>query len=200
MYARKNRNERVEHDTRHNGVHGGNMASRSLNLVQLIGNLTRDPELRYIPQGTAVCSFTVATNRSWMPSEGGERREETEYHRIVCWNKLAELCSQLLAKGRKVYVSGRMQTRQWETPDGQTRERTEVVIDDMIILDSRRTVAPTDAGNVSTPAQMPPVQSAPDDAKKEPVATGTSKKTQDAAPDAKDAGDLDAIDVDDIPF
>lgn len=113
------------------------MAGRNLNKVQLIGNLTRDPELRYTPSGTAVCSFGLATNRSWT-TDGGERKEATEFHRIVSWNKLAELCSQLLAKGRKVYVEGRLQTRSWQTQDGQQRTTTEIVISDMIILDSRR--------------------------------------------------------------
>jgi single-strand DNA-binding protein len=114
------------------------MASRSLNKVILIGNLTRDPELKYIQQGNAVCTFGLATNRSWTPSEGGERREETEYHRLVSWGKLAELCSQLLTKGRKVYIEGRLQTRQWETADGQQRNTTEIVVEDMILLDSRK--------------------------------------------------------------
>ena len=114
------------------------MSSRSLNKVTLIGNLTRDPELRYTPQGTAVCTFGLATNRSWLPEGATERREETEFHRIVSWNKLAELCAQLLAKGRKVYVEGRLSTRSWTAPDGAQRTATEIVIDDMIILDSRR--------------------------------------------------------------
>lgn len=109
--------------------------ARSLNRVQLIGNLTRDPELRYTPSGTAVCSFGLATNRSWT-TDTGEKREETEFHRIVAWNKLAELCSQFLVKGRKVYVEGRLSTRSWTTPEGQQRSATEVVIDDMILLDS----------------------------------------------------------------
>lgn len=114
------------------------MGSRaSLNKVLLIGNLTRDPELRYTPSGAAVCTFGVATNRYYTASDG-EKKEETEFIKIVSWNKLAELCSQLLAKGRKVYVEGRMQTRSWETPDGQSRQTTEVVIDDMRILDSKR--------------------------------------------------------------
>ena len=119
------------------------MATRSLNKVILIGNLTRDPELRYTPQGTAVCTFGLATNRSWVPSDGGERREETEFHRIVSWQKLAELCAQLLFKGRKVYVEGRLQTRDWTASDGTQRRTTEIVIDDMIILDSKR--PPTEA-------------------------------------------------------
>ena len=88
------------------------MSSRSLNKVQLIGNLTRDPELRYTPQGTPVCTFGLATNRSWMPTDGKERQEEVEFHNIVAWSKLAELCGELLAKGRKVYIEGRLQTRQ----------------------------------------------------------------------------------------
>lgn len=113
------------------------MASRSLNKIMLIGNLTRDPELRYTPSGTAVCTFGLATNRSWQP-EGGERQEETEFHRIVSWQKLAELCSQLLFKGRKVFVEGRIQTRSWTSQDGQERSATEIVIDNMIVLDSRR--------------------------------------------------------------
>lgn len=113
------------------------MATRSLNKVMLIGNLTRDPELRYTPQGTAVCTLGMATNRTWV-TDGGEKREETEFHRIVAWNKLAELCSQLLFKGRRVYVEGRLQTRQWTGQDGQSRTATEIVIEDMIILDSKR--------------------------------------------------------------
>jgi len=114
------------------------MSSRSLNKVLLIGNLTRDPELRYTPQGTPVCTFGLATNRSWQPSSGGERQEETEFHRIVSWNKLAELCSELLFKGRKVFVEGRLQTRNWTSSEGQERTTVEVVIDNMIVLDSKR--------------------------------------------------------------
>jgi len=114
------------------------MSSRaSLNKVLLIGNLTRDPELRYTPSGAAVCTFGIATNRFYVASDG-TKKEEAEFIKIVSWNKLAELCSQLLSKGRKVYVEGRLQTRSWETPDGQNRQTTEVVIDDMRILDSRR--------------------------------------------------------------
>lgn len=110
--------------------------SRSLNKATLIGNLTRDPELRYTPQGTAVCSFGLATNRQWT-TDSGDKKEDVEFHRIVAWNKLAELCAQLLSKGRKVFVEGRLQTRRWQTQDGQDRMTTEVVISDMIILDSR---------------------------------------------------------------
>lgn len=103
----------------------------------LIGNLTRDPELRYTPGGTAVCTMGLATNRTWV-TENGDKKEETEFHRIVAWNKLAELCSQLLFKGRRVYVEGRLQTRQWTAQDGSQRVATEIVIEDMIVLDSKR--------------------------------------------------------------
>ena len=119
--------------------------ARSLNRVQLIGNLTRDPELRYTPNGTAVCSFGLATNRSWK-TDTGEKREEAEFHNIVSWNKLAELCSQFLVKGRKVFVEGRLQTRSWNAQDGTARQRTEIIISDMILLDSRR---PEAASNVA---------------------------------------------------
>ncbi|KKP69838.1 MAG: Single-stranded DNA-binding protein [candidate division CPR3 bacterium GW2011_GWE2_35_7] len=113
------------------------MATRSLNKVMLIGNLTRDPELRYTPSGTPVCSFGLATNRSWVASNSSDRQEETEFHSVVAWSKLAELCAQLLAKGRKVYVEGRLQTRSWEAQTGEKRTKTEIVAEDMIILDSK---------------------------------------------------------------
>lgn len=125
--------------------------ARSLNKASLIGNLTRDPELRYTPQGTAVCTFGVATNRQWT-TEAGEKREDAEFHRIVAWTKLAELCAQLLSKGRKVYVEGRLQTRNWTTQDGNPRTTTEVVISDMIILDSRRAGPPQ--STTSTPVDL----------------------------------------------
>ncbi len=110
--------------------------ARSLNKVELIGNLTRDPELRYTPSGAAVCTFGLATNRQWT-TDSGDKKEDVEFHRIVAWNKLAELCSQLLTKGRKIYVEGRLQTRKWTGQDQTERTTTEIVINDMIILDSR---------------------------------------------------------------
>ena len=108
------------------------MASRSWNRVELIGNLTRDPELRFTPNGAAVCTFGIATNRTYVSE--GERKEEVDFHRLVAWNKLAELCNQLLKKGHRVFISGRLQTRSWEAQDGQTRQVTEIVIEDMILL------------------------------------------------------------------
>lgn len=113
------------------------MSVRSLNKVMLIGNLTRDPNLRFTPSGTAVCSFGIATNRAWTPSDGGEKQERVDFHNIVSWAKLAEICGQLLHKGDKVYVEGRIQTRDWKTEDGAERRITEIVIDNMMLLSSR---------------------------------------------------------------
>src|SRR3990170_5536438 len=117
------------------------MASRSLNRVILIGNLTRDPELKYTPSGTAVCSFGVATNRSWKTVDG-ETKEETQYHRIVAWQKLAELCGKLLTKGRKVYLEGRLVYRTFTGRDGMQRTVSEIVLDDFIVFgDGRKAVS-----------------------------------------------------------
>jgi len=102
----------------------------------IIGNLTRDPNLRFTPKNTAVCSFGLATNRSWVPADGGDKQEKVEFHNIVAWAKLAEICGQLLHKGDKVYVDGRLQTRDWKGDDGNDRRTTEIVIDNMILLRS----------------------------------------------------------------
>lgn len=113
------------------------MSTRSLNKVMLIGNLTRDVELKYTPNGTAVATFGMATNRGWT-TDAGERNEDTQFHRIVAWSKLAEICDQLLFKGRKVFIEGRLQTRKWTGQDGAQRETTEIVAENMMILDNRR--------------------------------------------------------------
>lgn len=108
--------------------------ARSVNKAIIIGNLTRDPELRYTPNGQAVSSFGVATNRRWT-DKAGEQKEDVEFHNVVAWGKLAELTANLLKKGRKVYAEGRLQTRSWEGKDGVTRQRTEIVLEDMVVLD-----------------------------------------------------------------
>ncbi len=109
------------------------MANRSLNQVMLIGNLTRDPELRYTPAGAPVLTFTVATNRRWK-TQNGELKDEAQFHRVVSWNKLAELLSQLLLKGTQVFVQGRLQYRKWTGQDGNERQTTEIVASDVIVL------------------------------------------------------------------
>lgn len=106
----------------------------NLNRAMIIGNLTRDPELRTTPNGQNVCNFDVATSSQWTDS-AGQKQERTEYHHIVAWGKLAEICSQYLGKGRKVYVEGRLQTREWDAQDGSKRNRTEIVAESMIMLD-----------------------------------------------------------------
>lgn len=108
------------------------MASRSWNRVELIGNLTRDPELRYTPSGVAVCTFGLATNRTYISE--GEKREDVDFHRLVAWNKLGELCNQLLKKGSRVFLSGRLQYREWEPQEGGKRRDAEIVLEDMILL------------------------------------------------------------------
>jgi single-strand DNA-binding protein len=97
----------------------------SVNKVILVGRLGQNPEVRYTPSGAAVANFSVATNESWT-DKSGQKQERTEWHRVVVWGKLAELCNQYLAKGRQCYVEGRMQTRQWQDKDGQTKYTTEV--------------------------------------------------------------------------
>jgi len=109
--------------------------AKSFNQAIIMGNLTRDPELRSTPSGQQVASFAVATNRTWQDGNG-ERKEAVEYHEIVCWGKLGELTAQYLAKGRKVMVIGRLQTQSWEK-DGVKRQRTEIVASDVNFLDSR---------------------------------------------------------------
>lgn len=99
----------------------------SVNKVILIGNLGRDPELRYTQGGQAVANFTLATTERFTGRDGGERQERTEWHRITAWGRTAELCAQYLSKGRSVYVEGRLQTREWEDKEGQKRRTTEIV-------------------------------------------------------------------------
>lgn len=130
------------------------MASRSLNKIFLIGNLTRDPDVRYTPQGTAVAQFGVATNRDWVTAQG-ERKEEVQYHRIVAWSKLAELCKQLLTKGAKVFVEGRIVYRKFTGKDGVERQVTEIVVDDMKLLSSRRDHSEPHEAQTEAPAAEP---------------------------------------------
>lgn len=173
------------------------MANRSLNKVMLIGNLTRDPELRYTPSGTAVCTFGLATNRQWTDSEGN-LQESTEFHRIVAWAKLAELCSQLLFKGRKVYVDGRLQTREWTAQDGTKRITTEIVIDSMLVLDRRmREELPEErpAEPVAAPAPKP-AKVEPEEEKK-PATAKTQKKQKGEEEEKKEKKEVKAGD---IPF
>jgi len=107
-----------------------------LNKVMIIGNITRDPEMRSTPAGQSVCSFGVATNRTWK-NQQGEKQSKPEFHNIVAWGKLAETCSSYLKKGSRIYAEGRLQTRSWDDPSGVKKYRTEIVIQNMIMLDKK---------------------------------------------------------------
>lgn len=109
----------------------------SLNKVMIIGNLGRDPEMRYTPSGKPVTSFSLASSRNWITAEG-ERRDETEWFNVVAWGNLAEICNRYLTKGGRVFIEGRLQTRGWEDQEGNKHFRTEVVANEMIILDNKR--------------------------------------------------------------
>lgn len=165
------------------------MASRSWNRVELIGNLTRDPELRYTPNGAAVCTFGLATNRTYVSE--GERKEEVDFHKLVAWNKLAELCNQLLKKGMKVFISGRLQTRSWEGQDGIQRQTTEIVIEDMIIL------SPKNNGGMGAVAED--VDTEPVKAKEQETSEVKEKKEEKVEPKEEKVPPKEEV-KDDLPF
>lgn len=156
--------------------------ARSFNQAIVMGNLTRDPELRTTPSGQQVASFAVATNRQWQ-NASGERQEAADFHEIVAWGKLAELAAQYLSRGRKVMVVGRLQTQSWEK-DGVKRSRTEIVANDISFLDSRGGGEGGDGGERSAPA----ASSAP-----------SSKPTSDDVV-IEDLDDDSKVNLDDIPF
>jgi single-strand DNA-binding protein len=129
---------------------------RGLNKVMIIGNLGRDPEMRYTPSGKPVTSFSVAASRNWS-SPDGERHEETEWFNVVAFSGLAETCKQYLTKGQQVYIEGRLQTRRWEDQEGRKHSQMEVVADRMIMLGDRpnRAGAPGETGGLTT---EPPIE------------------------------------------
>lgn len=164
------------------------MSARSLNLVQLIGNLTRDPEMRYTTGGSPVVTFGLATNKSWK-DDAGELKELTEFHNIVAWGKLAEICQQLLAKGMKIYVQGSLTTRSWtDEASGVMKYRTEVRVDDMILLDSKGRQGIGNDGAPAAEAQHAPFE---DDAPKKKVAKKNSEPEEESNSDPL---------ADDLPF
>lgn len=175
--------------------------AKSLNRAQLIGNLTRDPELRYTPNGTAVCSFGLATNRTWK-TETGEKKDEAEFHNIVAWSKLAEICSQFLVKGRKVFVEGRIATRKWTGQDGAARSITEIVISDMILLDNKRI---DQAGQTAEPNENPSVvkdkeKNAPSESEALPVKETKAQESKSEKQAPKEDHSGEDVSSNDIPF
>lgn len=156
------------------------------NQAIILGNLTKDPELRYTPNGQAVTSFSVATNRRWTNKEDGQMQEAVEFHNVVAWGKLAEICNQILYKGRKALIVGRLQTRSWEGQDGHKRYTTEIVADHI-----SATGAPRSAGESA-------VASSADNMS---VSKDTADNQEDSKKDKEKKDQKDEeINLDDIPF
>jgi len=149
----------------------------NLNKAMLIGNLTKNPELKNLPSGQAVASFGVATNMSWT-DQSGQKQTKAEFHNIVVWRKLAEVCAQYLHKGSKVYIEGRLQTTSWDGQDGVKKYRTEIVADNMIMLDGKN-----DGEQRTDVAQ-----------------SDNSNNTNFEDPNWKEPADTDEVKIDDIPF
>ncbi|MFH1354185.1 MAG: single-stranded DNA-binding protein [bacterium] len=150
-----------------------------LNKVMIIGRLTADPEARTTPQGVSVTNFSVATNRVWK-DDSGNQQDRVEYHNVVAWRRLAEICAQYLSKGRQIYVEGHLQTRSWEGQDGKKNYRTEVVADNMIMLGSR-----PDSTSQPAPAM---------------ATVSTAPKQQQPAADQTNLAKDEEIRIEDIPF
>jgi single-strand DNA-binding protein len=157
----------------------------NLNRATIIGNCTRDPEMRYTPNGQGVTSFSVATNRKW--TTDGETKEDTEFHAIVAWGKLAEIAHQLLKKGARVYIEGRLKTRSWEGQDGVSRQRTEIIAENIIALSPRSDTQASES-HTEDAVSAPKSEAKP--------ATPEPKDKSEAKPAKKE----EEIDIDDIPF
>jgi single-strand DNA-binding protein len=132
-----------------------------VNKVILVGNLGRDPEIRYTKAGQAVASFSLATSEKWTDKDSGEKHEKTEWHRIVAWGKLGEICGEYLSKGKQVYIEGRLQTRKWEDNDGNEKHTTEIVANNMTMLGQRGLA--DGSGHQSSGSSAPPEDFEDDD-------------------------------------
>ncbi|HAR54743.1 TPA: single-stranded DNA-binding protein [Patescibacteria group bacterium] len=165
---------------------------RDLNKVMLIGNMTRDPEIRTIPSGQSVASFSVATNRSWNDN-AGELQKAVEYTDIVAWGKLAEIAGQILKKGRRVYIEGRLQTRNWEGQDNVKRYKTEVIASDLIVLDKPQGISIN--GNNAAPATE-----LPDNNTTNTPELVTQTVAANSVPTPIAGQTAEEIDIEDIPF
>lgn len=169
----------------------------NLNRSEIIGNLTRDPELRYTPNGQAVASFAVATNRRYPDKSGNWVDAEPEFHEIVAWAKLGEGANQALKKGDRVYISGRLQTRSWEGQDGSRRSRTELVADTILGPDQ---VGRASFQSAQQPMVAQPAAPASANATATPAAPASVPTDAPAAPTKSDDSDSDDIKIEDIPF
>jgi len=157
-----------------------------LNKVMIIGRLTRDPEVKTIPSGQTVATFSVATGRQWKDKNSGEQKSQTEFHNVVALRRLAEICGQYLKKGRQVYLEGHLQTRSWDDQSGTKRYRTEIVADNLIMLGGGR--GESDGAPAAAAAAAPSAVSAP------------TYSDDQSPPPPQPADDVDTISVEDIPF
>jgi len=168
------------------------VASRGVNKVILIGNIGQDPEVRYTPGGSAITNISVATSETWKDKQTGQAQERTEWHRVVFFNRLAEIAGEYLRKGSKVYIEGSLRTRKWQDQQGQERYTTEIVANEMQMLDSR--------GGMEVSSPSP---SSYGDYGNAPAAPASNRQApannQRSAPPAQQAPDFDGFD-DDIPF
>ena len=170
----------------------------NLNKAIIIGNVVRDPEVRQIPSGQSVASFSIATNRMWT-DKTGQKQQKAEFHNIVAWGKLAEICQKYLNKGKLVMVEGRIETRSWEGQDGVRRQKTEIVAENLSALGPAKGGAPEEKLETATEAKAAPAtESAIEEIfKEEKPAKKTSKKTE---KDKKEGEEKEEIDLDEIPF
>jgi single-strand DNA-binding protein len=174
-----------------------NFVYMDLNKAMIIGRLTRDPEIRSTPNGTNVCQLGVATSYVYTNQQTGQKVEQTEFHNVVLWRKLADIAAQYLKKGARVYIEGRLQTRQWEGQDGVKRNRTEIIADNLIMLDSRGS-ATTATPGAATPPQTPQRNSGSD--RSEVVDAPTEELPTIQTEDVDSTGSPQDVKVEDIPF
>ncbi|TXI98200.1 MAG: single-stranded DNA-binding protein [Aquabacterium sp.] len=170
----------------------------SINKVILIGNLGRDPEVRYTPSGAAVCNVSVATTRNWKDKSSGDKVEETEWHRVVFYDRLAEIAGEYLKKGRPVYVEGRLKTRKWQDKDGKDNYTTEIVAEQMQLLGGRESSGSGGYGGGQGGNPEDYSQEAPS-APSRPAARPSAAPRPAPAPAPKSSTGFDDMD-DDIPF
>ncbi|HEX5354678.1 MAG TPA: single-stranded DNA-binding protein [Aquabacterium sp.] len=170
----------------------------SINKVILIGNLGRDPEVRYTPNGAAVCNVSVATTRNWKDKNSGDKVEETEWHRVVFYDRLAEIAGEYLKKGRPVYVEGRLKTRKWQDKDGKDNYTTEIVAEQMQLLGGREGGGGGGYGGGNQGGGDDYSQEAPS-APSRPAARPAAAQRPAPAPAPKSSTGFDDMD-DDIPF
>lgn len=175
----------------------------SVNKVILVGNLGRDPEVRYTPDGSAICNISIATTSQWKDRNSGERREDTEWHRVVLYNRLAEIAGEYLRKGRSVYIEGRLKTRKWQDKEtGQDRYATEIVADQMQMLGGGREDGANSGGDQygSTPAHRQSPQRQHGGQQHARPAGRSQPQEHHAAPPQRQAASSLADMDDDIPF